>query len=449
MSPPMSTAREFWQTLYQRFDPEEPARTRDWRVERPQSPLNDIRAALNRPFGGPPRYLLIGTVGTGKTTELIALAEHQVERRVVVFLDVRRHFVESVHDPAALDSVQPWEVLVLIGLAVYRTASECLGHKWAEQHLESFRSALVECATGSDEADKAPSVDIPKLAGALAVSAGGAVGGVAGLGLSVLGGASRAVGWSLPLGRRRRTLPDQDQRVLSLANAVNALIGTVQHNYQPLLIVLDGLDRISDAKTVKNLFLESSLLGGLACASVIAGPIVLRRQGLAAQVRWFEPKVLANAPVVDAHAPAQHGPGVAFLREVYQRRVNDLEGAHIPPELIDKLAYYSGGRGRDFVHLVRNVAERAWDRDLAAADLAVVDDAIDERRRLREMGLDRRDIDILRAVVDDPDRRLPDDERVASLLDRFCLLPYPNRSEWYFPHPLLTLALVPTATTPG
>jgi hypothetical protein len=42
----------------------------------------------------------------------------------------------------------------------------------------------------------------------------------------------------------------------------------------------------------------------------------------------------------------------------------------------------------------------------------------------------------------DPAHLLPDEESVEDLLDSFYLLPYPNESEWYYPHPLLTMHLV-------
>jgi hypothetical protein len=56
-----------------------------------------------------------------------------------------------------------------------------------------------------------------------------------------------------------------------------------------------------------------------------------------------------------------------------------------------------------------------------------------------EAGLDRGHIEILASVAKDPEHLLPDDERVDELLDQWSLLPYPNESEWYFPHPLLTI----------
>jgi hypothetical protein len=41
---------------------------------------------------------------------------------------------------------------------------------------------------------------------------------------------------------------------------------------------------------------------------------------------------------------------------------------------------------------------------------------------------------------------LPDDDVVAEMLDLCLILPYPNESEWFFPHPLLLKVKLPTAS---
>lgn len=67
---------------------------------------------------------------------------------------------------------------------------------------------------------------------------------------------------------------------------------------------------------------------------------------------------------------------------------------------------------------------------------------IDERRRNIERGLHTNHLQLLQSILDDPEHRLPADVADATLdhlLTSFRLLPYPNQSEWYHPHPLLTL----------
>jgi hypothetical protein len=137
------------------------------------------------------------------------------------------------------------------------------------------------------------------------------------------------------------------------------------------------------------------------------------------------------------------------MEEVFRRRVDDLapDGTIVPEPLLRKLAYFSGGRTRDFVRFIRLLSDRCWDRELAQADLAAVDDVIDERRRVLEAGLNRRHVDIMSAVLADPRHMLPDDDIVDEMLDNWWLLPYPNESEWYQPHPLLMLVKLRSTIT--
>lgn len=454
----MTSLRAFWETLIQRFDPQQPVQEHgEWRAERPNSPRDQIIRGLGVPSARGKRYLMVGTVGTGKTTELLAIAESQHTERLVVFFDVERHFSDQLGDPHALNHVQPWEVLLLIGVAVYKSAKGAFGHDWAKEHLSPFQRA-VQAFTAPDDDGARATLDLGKLASSLTVLAAGAIGGavaggaVAG-GLRVVGAAAKATRWEFPLGgRERQRLADQNQKVRDLLDATNLLIGTIQQSYRPLVLVIDGLDRIRDTETTRYLFTESNLLGSLVCATVITGPLVLRRQGLASVVRHFEPKVLANVPVLDHQKPGEKGSGIEFMVEVYNRRLKDIPrpdvdagmDAGIPEPLLRELAYYSGGRPRDFVRFIRMVAERAWTEEVSAADEALIKDCIDERRRVLEMGMNRAEIELLEAVAHDPEHVLPDDTRVESLLDRHCLLPYPNESEWYYPNPLLTLHRVKT-----
>jgi hypothetical protein len=67
---------------------------------------------------------------------------------------------------------------------------------------------------------------------------------------------------------------------------------------------------------------------------------------------------------------------------------------------------------------------------------------LDETRRLLETGLDEGHIEVLEGLMADPRHRIPSDGKARELLTYGQLLPYPNESEWYYPHPLLTMHLL-------
>src|SRR6185436_15294802 len=119
----------------------------------------------------------------------------------------------------------------------------------------------------------------------------------------------------------------------------------------------DGLDRITDGDRAKALFLRSQMIARLDCALVVCAPFALRNDMAATEARGFRLRTLHNAPVLDHKDPAHTGPGVRFLEEVFRRRVRDLRAEDIvPPALLDRLAYYSGGRLRDFVKSISMLA---------------------------------------------------------------------------------------------
>ncbi|HLL54518.1 MAG TPA: hypothetical protein VK447_13280 [Myxococcaceae bacterium] len=440
--------RALWQSLYERFDPELPARGA-WRADRPHTPAKRIIDSLAMPFGDP-RILLTGTVGTGKTTELLRIAETQDQKELVVFLDLYRHFAEVVRDSPALDRISSWEVCFLASLAMVGTAKEKLGYEFPQTYLEDLERAWRKLAKATNTPEV--QVDIGAMAKTLAGLAAPAVGAVlagppgaaVGASLSVSGGVAGALkNWVLPLGRSSRFLPDQDADMQTLLACVNVLIGEFQHKSRRVLFVIDGLDRIRNIERAKELFVDSQLISQLACRVIICAPFALRHHIATPAVRGFEPVVLVNEPVLDHKNPQRHGEGVGFFCDLFVRRTADMEGPPlIERSLLEELAYRSGGRARDFVRFIRELAKVAWQADVEVASADIVRRVIDEQRRIRETGIHRGHIELLEEIANDPEHRLPANPLAQELLNFQHLLPYPNESEWYYPHPLLTMHLV-------
>jgi hypothetical protein len=448
------SARPLWQRVHERFDPQQPAQSAATRVEREESPASRICEDLDLPFGIP-RAMLTGTVGTGKTTELFRIADERRSKELVIFLQLDRHFLETVGDPAALETVSPWEVCFLAGLAILR-AAEAIGFDLPEIHRRDLGQAWQAAAKASGAEDVPAQIDVAKLAKQVVVLASSAVGGPVGMGLQVLGAAADAGRWSLSFGRRPKPLYDSDQRARTILQCVNTLVGLVQQHARPVLLILDGLDKLKDVARARDLFVDSQMIASLDCRLVVAGPFALRHSQYAAAVSssFAHVEPLVNLPVLDHDDPANPaklGPGIEFFRQLFQRRVADLGSTGkglLPPPLLDHLGYYSGGRARSFVTMIRRLAEVAYIADAPSATDALVDRVLQERRLHQETGLHRGHLRVLQSIADDPRHALVEDPLVEELLVSGSLLPFPNNSEWYYPNPLLTMHLVKPSAGP-
>ncbi len=358
--------KDVWEAVYKRFEPEEPA-SAGMRADRPHSPAAAICQTLDKPFADP-RELLVGTVGTGKTTELLRIAEARQEKELVVFLDLQRHFSEVVRDAPALQNISSWEVCFLAGVALIAQAKTSIGFEFPPTHLEDLARAWQALAAAT-ETPAVPQLDVGALAKAMLTTAsvvaplvaGGPVAAGVGVALAAVSGVAGAVKWNLPIARSKRSLLDQDKEMETLLGCVNVLVGLMQAKASRVLFIIDGLDRIDDVARAKALFIDSQMIAGLACPSVVCGPFALRHHPMTAAVRRSTPRVLVNEPVLLQSAPEKHGPGVGFFCEIFDRRVGDLGGPGLCPRpLLEELAYYSGGRVRDFIKFIRNVADAAW-----------------------------------------------------------------------------------------
>jgi len=451
--------RDVWQELYQRFDPELPAE-RHRRADRPHSPAKRINDFLDMPFGDP-RLLLMGTVGTGKTTELLRVAEARKDKELVVFLDLARHFSEVVKDPAALERISSWEVCFLAGVALISTFKQRLGLEFPAPYIKDLEASwgALAAATETPSAQLDLGVLAKTMSGVMAATIPALVEGATGTGVAtgfaVTGAATGAITrWLIPLGRSKQFLPDQDLHVQTLLASVNMLVGHVQSEYKRVLFVIDGLDRIRDIDRAKKLFVDSQIISGLACPVVVCAPFALRHHPSVGAIRGFDTLTLVNEPVLLHGNPTQHGPGVRFFCDLYERRLENPEldaRDLIAHPLLEELAYRSGGRARDFVRFIRELAREAWLADVPSATEALVKKVLDNQRRLRETGLNEGHIQILEAIANSAEHRLPENELALELLTYQALLPYPNESEWYYPHPLLTMHLVramPPGSTP-
>jgi hypothetical protein len=430
------TLRPTWLSLHPAFDPLRPAddTPAQRRVERPYTPLPDILSDLAFPEDYR-RELIVGASGAGKTTELRAI-QRSAPDLLTVHVDLVEHF-EARGDVTALDRLHAWEVLLLIGLAVYRFGAEGLGHKWTSSRPAALTAAIARVTDG-DPATINLSGLVGELALVVSTSAEAVVPGAAAA-LQWLKAAANNVSASVPLGMRRPAdaLPDGDARVHDLLVAVNGMIVELHQTFHlRTLLLVDGIDR-GGADLAQRLFEDSALLAQLPCHAVMTAPLSLRHRNL----RGWRSRFLGNVPVLEPHAPLVPAGKIQFFRDLWRSRVAGAAAPLdlIPEPLLDRLAWASGGLVRQFCELVQGVIRRSYAAD-TPANAAIVDAEIDDWRRRWEADLDASIVQLLRGVL--AARDLTGDDRERALLDQRCIVAWPNDSVWYYPHPLLLLRKV-------
>jgi hypothetical protein len=453
MTTPQSLQR-FWEAVYACFDPIEPLANPRLRVPRfgAYSPVEKVVPSLRFPFGTR-RILVAGGIGSGKSTELLTIAERLAPERVVVLFDLWRHMELSVKDAAAIEHLQAWELIGLVGLAVLRAGTERFGHKWNGTDKALARALSAPSGGGAQ-------LDVAKLATGLAVTVGGIIGNAVGgpvggaasaavtdTGLEMLKAMGDAWTWQIGLSTARRR-SDQDESVRGVVAATSAIIESLTTGLagRKLVIIIDGLDRVQQKEGFERLFVESDLLRSLPCDVVVSAHLAMV-QRYSGRLRFDRRYDLANEPVADRGDPWKTGPGIQFFRQLVDRRFQALQGVEIPHDvlpspLLERLAWCSGGRPRDFMGFIQHIAERGYANRSAQVDSKLVESVVDEARRRASDGLTNDQIELLEGLVRDPDHRLPGSEVALGLLEQQLILPYPNEDAWYLPHPLLMITLI-------
>ena len=403
------------------------------RVERPYSPIGRLINNLRFP-AGTERVLVYGASGNGTTTELLAAYAALHKQLCVIFIDVYAH----MHQRGAEVNVahlQPWEVLAIVGLGLYRYGAEVLQIQWTEDETHALVEGLI-----SPSGLNPGTLDVRALAGEIALLLVESVSPAAGVVWKIKQALTTHLsGASLPLGRPDRPVEDdQSPRVQRLQSVVNRLIGRINtHCGRPVLLILDGLDR-GDRGLAQRLFERSGLIARLPCHQLVAAPASVSPH----HVQVYRPSPIANVPVILQHDPPRPNPDAAtFFEELWRSRAAcaQVPAERVPDVLVRRLGWASGGEVRLFLQMMQELVKSSWIDD-REPDEALSEDVIDVLRRRWESDVGSTKVARLAAVAQS--RQHDDTEQFHALLDARCVLAYPNETVWYYPHPLLTLVLL-------
>lgn len=446
--------KEIWRELGRRFNPFEPAVPPEWWVERQDNPALEMSRRLGEDRNAPYHILLMGPVGSGKTTELFRIAHFRRQAEdCIVFLDVNQHFERIVKDRDAFEKIHAWEILFLIGLGLIQKGHD---EGFSEEDLREPAKALAQNWQRLAQTSDTPSVPtleaggifeaaqllVPAITSAAGADTQTSLAITAGTGF-ISKAASSIKNWFIPMGCSQKPISDQDSDAQRLLKTVNDLIELIQKadRARRLLVFIDGLDRILDMNRARMLMISSILLTSLRCALVITAPYALyQRQAAVLRSRYSHCYTLFDQTVLDKKEPWKDGPGVDILLKLYQRRTSDLNcPGLIHPEWLRYIAYYSAGQVRNFVRLIGELCDNALLENAEQATQPLVDKTLNYRRRYLETYINKTEIQILQGVIDDKSRALPHHEKTQDLLQDNRLICYHNDIEWYFPHTLLTM----------
>lgn len=435
-----------WKRLYNLFNPAQRLEVHEQNlfVTRPGSVAEGIAKLLSLHVERAGKWVVCGSTGSGKSSELVHLAHLLENTHTIVALDLLRS-VPTIND------VQPSEVLFAVGAGAVQVARNDLGYevseKLVEQLMEAFQGLLKE----------GHRVDLGALlqgvarftANVAAPGAGEVAGAAAGAAAAVTGALGDRqdvrLGGMTRLGGLTRPVKEGEADLEKLRLAVNDVLYDLQKQRQ-IVVLIDGLDKIDDEDTIRRLFVSHRILTLPWAQIVYTAPIDLMLGPLwQAASAIFNCERLTNVLV---HRPNLEGidisdeelaEGRAAMRDVVRRRLLVLELALddvFEPGALDVLIDVSGGHLRDLVQLVRRAVRVILLSEGPQIDRATAEKAVVEFRKEFEITLTTQTVEELRHVRQYGKVRSSDRD-VRDLFLGGYILPYSNGRSWFEPHPIL------------
>ncbi|MEO1272666.1 MAG: hypothetical protein AAFX99_31650, partial [Myxococcota bacterium] len=358
---------ERWKPVVRAFDPRRPLQREEidtLYVRRDRAPSHEVLRRLSFDQDEAPLFVMCGSRGSGKSTELARLEKAFDDQRIIARVDLMGAL------PRPYSSVGLLMALGLVALRMCQDweADTTRAYTKASKTLEEAFEAIM--ATQDNSSGK--SLNIAKLVasigGLVAVSSPEPV-------TKVLAGASAAVAGATQFvwtaGSGQAALTASDEASVALLQAVNEAFElarqcTTSANSPeaawPALLLADGLDKLVALQDIIDVLNNPKLLSGLNVPLVLTAPINLMHNTEFNAVRQFaSPLPLYNLPVVDKDHDEHEGTGAELLKEVCQKRSGayQLPDAWLADEALRSAIRSSGGSMRDFMELISKAAIEA------------------------------------------------------------------------------------------
>ncbi len=441
--------------MFSPMDPIPPEKLEDWFVKRSNSPIDMLMYKLS-PNHLPSKYILVGQPASGKSSELTKLAEEleQTYDCLVVRIDLT--------DNLDADKANPVEIIFLMGVAIFKVASNKLIGKPPElcpdlSLLEELKNGLESIATSYTE-NRDFKIDLGKLLDGLVVFGGAALAGPVGtiVGQAIAPTVRQATGGLFGRLQHRFTSGtsiqivrklDIEPKVEDLIKSLSKIIDDVYFKLnRPIVVLVDGLDKIRDPDVIKVNFIEKNFLNGPKCHVVYTGPLDLYYSPDFGAVRTrFSIVPFSNIKI---HPPGNidevYESGYEFMRQVVESRLkseNLKTEDVIDLEALNMLIKGSGGVMRDFIRLVQNAVVYTQISKKDRIGILEAVKALNELRRQLKAQLTPDYQAIVDLVYKDQKRVDGTDgqgEKCDLLLRNDIILGYVNEDIWFDKHSVLT-----------
>jgi energy-coupling factor transporter ATP-binding protein EcfA2 len=353
------------------------------------------------------KWLFTGHRGSGKSTELIRLAEALQDRYFTVYFTV-----EDVLDMADVDYK---DVILALGGQLYeksKTQGILLPLAMLEDLIGWFSTTLKEVEGAvSAEAELEVKADFWLL---------------------------RLLSKVKSESKTRQVVRRQFESNLSdLLTRVNEIVDTIaQKAGRPVLAVVDGLDKIWDLEKAKQIYYAGGVnLLVPRCKAVYTVPLAIFYSQEFGQIRntfdgeFSLPNIKVNTRRGDPDAE-----GRAMLRDLITRRMHpDL----IADDACERLVELSGGVLRELVSLAKDACGNARGRGVERVELSDAERAGNSLRNHYRRMLTQKQYQELWAIHTDPRKQQTNNPISQALIHNMSLLEYANGDAWWDAHPVV------------
>lgn len=407
-------------------------------VNRPGSVAERIAQVLDLQVEDNGKWVICGSMGSGKSSELVHLAKLLENTHTVVALDL----LQSV---TTINSIQPSEVLFAIGAGAVQVAQDDIGYDVPDKLVNDFLKAFEGLLRKDRDVDVRQLLlqGVARFANVAAPGSGAVVDGAAKAAVGALDtktqiGAARLGGLTRPV---REGETDFEKLRVTVDNILADL--RVQRR---LVILVDGLDKIDREESIRDLFATNRILAMPLAQVVYSAPIDLMLGPLwqaagAVFSRERLTNVLVHRPTVSGIEPQEDeiARGRATMEDVVRRRLQshglEIDDA-FDPGALDVFVEASGGLLRDLIHLVRRSILATLLNEGSTIGLATAEAALVELRKEFEITLTTQSVEELRHVRKYGEPRGVD-KHIRDLFLGGYILPYSNGGSWFEPHPIL------------